>query len=315
MCRARALLHPDCFASGGKAGCTWRAAIVQLWRDQRIEGMGGTTMSIGEFLNNPAEFLSPQKRAVRKRREELIAAAPGLFSDFIYEDAPAIPFAEAFRSATAGAGLTERDTHELARQSCLAALRKALEDDYLDHQEERNLAALLEAFDMMERQASETSFRETMVKSAILREVGETGVSSRVVPEEGVDFPLSDGESLLWTESHAVLFQPTHEDAPRRLKKRAVAHLQRGDYLRYDGQRGQRLPYKHIKEVDEGWLAITNHGMHFAGLAKDLQFPRNTIMSIHLYEDGLVLLDGPGEPRLAFSVDDPWFVSNLINKV
>ena len=272
-------------------------------------------MSIGAFLNDPGEFLSPKRRAMRKRREELLATSPDLFAQFIYEDAPAEPFAEAFRKAADGAGLAERDAIELARQSCLAALRKALEDDYLDDQEERNLAALLSAFGMMDRQATDTSFRETMVKSAILREVGETGQASRVVPEEGVDFEFGGDESLLWTESHAVLYQPSHDDAPRRLKKRSVAELGRGDYLRYDGQRGQRLPYKHIKEVDEGWFAVTNYGVHFSGLAKSLKFPRETIVSIHLYEDGIVLLDEPLEPQIVFSVDDPWFVSNLINKV
>ena len=74
-------------------------------------------------------LFSGKARALKRKRADLVAWAPASFAAFLYDGDSIDDFAKRFNDLADEAELNDRDREELAREACIVAMRKALEEE------------------------------------------------------------------------------------------------------------------------------------------------------------------------------------------
>jgi hypothetical protein len=90
----------------------------------------------------------------------------------------------------------------------------------------------------------------------------------------------------------------------------------KGVYYRVGAFKGHAVEYTERVHVDNGWIAITNKNIYFAGPRKSLRLSYPKIVSFEPFRDGIgVMRDATTAKLQVFVTGDGWFTYNLVTNL
>jgi hypothetical protein len=150
----------------------------------------------------------------------------------------------------------------------------------------------------------------------VLRNGSRKGLRAIVVCPMNALANSQKNEQLVW------LFQQTnyYEEKTTTRYEGAYAgvsvRLMRGIYFRTGGFRGNPISTSEMVLKDNGSLGIATKNIYFAGSSKAFRIPYNKIVVFRPYSDGLgIQRDAQTAKPQVFSVDDGWFIQNLVRNL
>jgi hypothetical protein len=187
------------------------------------------------------------------------------------------------------------------------------EDGILSKDEEDKLVCFSKKFSLGQNDLDQNGYYSKIVKGAVLRDVLEGIIPSRLKLSGQLPFNFQKDEKLVW------VFQPV-DYYELRTKRQYVGSYQgvsvkimRGVYYRTGGFKGHPVEKSELQHVDNGLLAVTDRHIYFSGNFKNFRVNFNKIISIKSYSDGIeIQKDTSTAKPQSFVTGDGWFTYNLI---
>jgi hypothetical protein len=157
--------------------------------------------------------------------------------------------------------------------------------------------------------------QERLVKAAVLRDLDNGIVKSRLAVQGVLPVALTRGEQLLWLFKGVTFFQLRTKTHYVGRSHGVSLRVMRGVYYRIGSSRGKPVTTEQLTEVDTGLLLVTQKKVSFKGTARSTSIPTAKILSVDASSDGIaVMQDAANAKPKVFKLDDPWFATNLILK-
>lgn len=209
-----------------------------------------------------------------------------------------------------------QDPEESLRQAVHHAVpvlvNKALEDNVLTTEEERAIVGLFTRVGIPVTSMDSAS-RERLLKAAVVRDLLNANVHPRVSASD-LPFNLQKTEIpvWLWQDVHVLRDKTVSEWQGR--SQGVSIRVARGVYWRVGANRGQKVSYEVKESMGRGPLGVTSRHLYFQGTGAALRVRHDKIISMSLYDDGVVLYpDGARAKPLTILTYDAWFLINCLS--
>lgn len=194
-----------------------------------------------------------------------------------------------------------------------AALESVLDDKVLSREEEGHLMTYVNHFGLSQADLNAHGAYGRAAMSAVLREVLDGNLPSRVQVDSPLPFNFQKTESLVWVFQNV----PYLEERVRRTyvggSHGVSVRIAKGVYYRIGAFRGQPVETSQMERVDTGLLAITNKHLYFGGSKRSLRIPYSKIVTFTPYSDGLgICRDAATARPQCFITGEGWFIYNLV---
>jgi hypothetical protein len=191
-----------------------------------------------------------------------------------------------------------------------------LEDGVLDLDEETRLVQFKEHFGLSQSELDVNGAFTKTAKASILREVLDGIVPQKISLEGTLPINFQKNEKLVWAFPNSAYL----EDKTRR---QFVGHSQgtsirvmRGVYYRMGAFKGHSVEHTERVHVDNGWVAVTDRNIYFAGMRKSVRLPYTKIVSFEPFSDGIgIIRDAATAKPQIFITGDGWFTYNLVTNL
>jgi len=229
-----------------------------------------------------------------------------------------------------GLSLLEQEIFEIARDSFIdedllnallvqaweRAVLTALEDGVLSTDEEQSLIAFQEHFALSQSELDKRGAYSRLVKAAVIRDVLDGKLPSRMEIVGNIPFNLQKKEVLVWLFHNVKYYE-------RRTRRKYVGghrgvsiRVAKGVYYRVGSFRGNPVDVTETVHVDSGLLGVTNKHLYFVGSAKAFRIPYRKIVSFTPYSDGIgIQRDAMTAKPQIFVTGDGWFTYNLVTNL
>ncbi len=220
---------------------------------------------------------------------------------------------EELSALLAESGLPLRDQRALLVGGFQAAVEEILEDRMLSVDEEGAILRYVSYFKFTQAEREANGSYHNLAKGAILREVVEGIVPTRMRSEGGTPFNLMKSEKLVWMIDDVDYY----ETRVRRIRQ-GTSHglsirVARGLYYRPGTFRSEAIEHEETIRADTGTLGITSKHVYFHGERKRFRVRYNKVVSFEPYSDGFGLMrDAQSAKPQGFRTGDGWFVYNLV---
>jgi hypothetical protein len=149
-----------------------------------------------------------------------------------------------------------------------------------------------------------------------LRDVLNGIIPQRVSVDGNLPINFQKGEQVIWAFSNSSYL----EDKTRRqyvgISKGVSIRVMKGVYYRAGAFKGHAVEHTERVHVDNGWVAITNKNIYFAGPRKSLRLPYSKIISFEPFRDGIgVIRDAATARPQIFVTGNGWFTYNLVTNL
>jgi hypothetical protein len=152
-----------------------------------------------------------------------------------------------------------------------------------------------------------------LVKAAILRDLSEGRVPTRMKIEGSLPINLAKGESLIFAFQNAEYFKTHTRYHYVGGSSGTSFRLVKGVYLRSSSYKGERIRTDELQSGGTGYLIVTTKNLVFYG-AEIVKAPLKKIIGVKPYTDGIeVFREGQNAKPMHFKIDDPFFAANLIS--
>ena len=193
--------------------------------------------------------------------------------------------------------------------------RKLLDDGILSESEEAQLTGFAHQAGVLEQVRHHASYQQ-VVKAAVLRDVAQGQIKSRVSIAGGVSINLQKGETLLWA------FRDTEylEDRERRefvgSSQGVSFRVMKGVYYRVGSFKGRPITRQERVSLGTGTLYVTDKNLYFAGSQKTMRVPYSKIVAFEQFTDGIgIMRDAATAKPQIFVTKDGWFTCNLVTQL
>jgi hypothetical protein len=160
--------------------------------------------------------------------------------------------------------ISEAERHILVMEGWATAVEGSLQDGVLSEVEEKRLTLLAHRLSLSQDELNRSGAFERLVKSAVIRDVLNGVIPSRVTLEYSLPINLQKGEQLVW------LFNPTGflEDRTHRVyigeSSGLSLRVMKGVYYRTGAFKWHYVDLAERMHVDTGLLAITSKNIYFS---------------------------------------------------
>ncbi len=199
----------------------------------------------------------------------------------------------------------------ITQQLLLESIDNALSDHLLTKDEEEIILSFMRYFGIEKEQIIDPYNK--LGKAAILREVLEGKIPSRLKIEGTLPIVFEKNESIIWliknvihfTEKTTTHFEGKHHGVSVRLVK--------GIYFRLGESKG--YPVSETEKVNNGsgLLVITNKNVIFIGENRPLKLSYKKFLTVQPYDNGIgIHLSLKTAKPHFFQLNDVWYTYNLI---
>lgn len=219
-------------------------------------------------------------------------------------------------------GIAERSYHpEASIHASLIrgwsdSVEYALSDHVISVEEEDRLSNFLEKYRISKEDADVHGAYTQLVQGAVIRELTEGNIPSRMNVEGQIPFNLQKSESLVW------IFQdvPYYEYRIRRERVGSASGfsvpLVKGVYYHTGGFKSRHVEISSTDHMDTGLVGITTKHIYFSGSTKSFRTPYSKIVSFEPYSDGIgIMRDAASAKPQTFTTGSGWFVYNLVSNL
>jgi hypothetical protein len=197
------------------------------------------------------------------------------------------------------------------------AVESALDDGILSVEEEGFLTEFKDYFRLTQDELGGMGGSQArLVKAAILRDILEGNLKSRVNISGTMPFNFQKGEVLLWLFPEIDFYEQRTRTQYEGGSQGVSLRVAKGVYYRVGAFRGQPVKNTEMLHVDNGMLAVTDKHVYFSGSTKKFRIPYKNIIEFTPYEDGIgIQKDGVSAKPQIFKTGDGWFAFNLIKNL
>lgn len=196
------------------------------------------------------------------------------------------------------------------------AVEESLADHVLSEEEESRLTEYMKQFQLSQGDLNRNGSYNHMVQGAVIRDVLDGKVPSRMTVKGALSFNFQKSEELVW------VFQdvPYYELRTRRERVGGYSgvsfRVMKGVYYSTGGFRSRSVESAETRHVDTGILGITTKHIYFAGDIKRFRVRYSKIVTFEPYSDGIgIMRDAASAKPQTFVTGDGWFVYNLVTNL
>ena len=193
-----------------------------------------------------------------------------------------------------------------------AAVEGTLEDGLLTLDEENSLHRYLNHFNITASQADDNGAQNSVVKSAVIRDIAEGVVPQRQNITGRVPFDLMKSETLVW-----VMQDVDYLETVVRRERRGTSHglsikVARGVYYLPGTFRSRNVEWEETVHQDTGLLGFTTKHLYFSGGKKKFKVRYDRVVDFEPFCDGFELMrEAQTAKPQSFKTGDGWFAYNL----
>lgn len=196
-----------------------------------------------------------------------------------------------------------------------AMVDSALDDNYLSEEEESRIVEYINGFEIS-LQDEHPDLAAKLVKAAIIRDLSNGKMASRISSTISLPVKLQKSESVIWFFENVSYWEQKTRTQYVGGSKGISVRVAKGVYIRGGASKGERIQTKEMHNTDEGILVITDKNIYFSGSNKSFRIAGNKIISVEQLHDGVSVFKEAANPKpQIFELDDPWFAANLINHI
>ncbi len=152
-----------------------------------------------------------------------------------------------------------------------------------------------------------------LVKAAVIRDLCEGKVPSRLQIDGQLPLVLQKGEQVIWVFKDAKYYESRTRTHYVGGSHGVSLRVMKGVYYRVGAFRGDPVQTTALVHVDTGLLVVTNKHLTFIGPQKSVRLKHEKIISCIPYSDGIgICRDAATAKPQIFVTDDGWFTYNVI---
>jgi hypothetical protein len=271
-------------------------------------------MGICHYCGKPAGFLRHQHRACRQAHDDAAKKIPAFFVKALQSSISASRFRTLIEQDASQNYIANGERNELVRSGMGAMIRAAADGNMTDADDAR-IKEIQDAFGLTATDLGEDG--RALTKMRILRALDAGRDSPINVSITGPLAPrMERDEKPIWAFDGARLLTTRTKTHYVGGSSGVSIRLARGLYYRASTYRGHPVQTQYLSNEDNGGLAITPRNLYFVGSHKALKMPIKKVASVHLYSDGIeVLENGVSKKPFVFQIDDPTFAANLLSRL
>ena len=192
--------------------------------------------------------------------------------------------------ALKNSGLHQGQQTALLVRAWEAAVEGTLEDGLLTQDEENSLHRYLDHFNITASQADDNGALNSVVKSAVIRDIAEGVVPQRQNIQGRIPFNLMKSETLVW-----VMQDVDYLETVVRRERRGTSHglsikVARGVYYRPGAFRSRNVEWEETVHQDTGLLGFTTKHLYFSGGKKKFRVRYDRIVDFEPFSDGFEIM-------------------------
>ena len=196
------------------------------------------------------------------------------------------------------------------------AVDASLEDNVLSAEEEHALIAYRDHFSLSQDELDTKGSFSRVVKAAVIRDLLEDKLPSRVTVEGSMPFNLQKAETILWFFNNVQYYEERTRTTYQGSYQGASVRVAKGLYYRVGGFRGNPVITSQLVHVATGQVGITQKHIYFAGGNKAFRVPFQKIVSFNPYSDGIgIQRDAATARPQIFVTGDGWFTYNFVANI
>ncbi len=194
------------------------------------------------------------------------------------------------------------------------ALDNMLDDGLLTQEEEDKISQYVDWFSLTQEELDGFNNSKTkLVKAAVLRDLAEGKIISRINVGGNLPFNFQKNETLIWLFNNVDYYEQritTHFEGH---SQGVSVKLAKGLYYRAGAFRGNPVKTNELVPADSGLLGATNKYIYFSGSTKKFRVNYEKIIEFTSYEDGVGIQQDTASARpQIFKTGDGWFTYNLL---
>ena len=208
------------------------------------------------------------------------------------------------------------ETKTLLVKAFEAGIEKSLEDDILTENEENALTSYREHFHLTQRDLDNNGAYTRLVQAALLREVMNGKIPSRVSVKGDLPFNFQKYEQLVWLFQQVPYYEPRTRTTYSGGYSGVSVRVAKGLYWRTGGFRGNPVKHTEMIHIDTGLVGVTNKHVYFTGSVKSFRIKYQKIVSFSPFSDGIAIQrDAASAKSQVFKTGDGWFIYNLLTNL
>jgi hypothetical protein len=196
------------------------------------------------------------------------------------------------------------------------AVDQYLDDHVLSDLEETRLIKYIDRFSLSREEKDRDRSFTHMVQGAVIRDVLNGNLPSRVNIQGTLPFNLQKSESIVWVFQNVAYYET-------RMRRERVGgysgvsmRVMKGVYYHTGGFKSHSVEKTATEYVDTGIVGVTNKHIYFNGAVKKFRVPYAKIVMFEPYDDGIgIMRDAASAKPQTFVTGDGWFVYNLVNNL
>lgn len=197
------------------------------------------------------------------------------------------------------------------------ALDQLLDDGILTQEEEDKISQYMDWFSLSQEELDGFNNSKTkLVKAAVLRDLTEGKIISRIKVNSNLPFNFQKNEILIWLFANVGYFEQRVRTHFEGRSQGLSVKLAKGLYYRVGAFRGHPVKTNELVPAGSGLLGITNKYIYFSGSTKKFRVKYSQIMEFTPYEDGIgIQKDTTSARPQIFITGDGWFTYNLLTNL
>jgi hypothetical protein len=196
------------------------------------------------------------------------------------------------------------------------ALSVCLEDSVLSIEEEASLMHYAHQLGLQQDDLNKHGAYFLAGQSAILREVLEGRIPSRVTFDGYPPFHLAQGETLMWYQENCGYMNERVRRSYVGGHHGVSVKIANGVYYRVGAFKGHPVETSAMELIDVGKLGISDKQIYFVGVKKAFRVPYKKIIAFYPYSDGFGFFKDSANARQEVLVTgDGWFYINLVENL
>jgi hypothetical protein len=273
-------------------------------------------MGACKYCSKPAGFLKSLHKDCAAKHTEACKKLPEVIEKAFSSRVNARDFSARFNEIATAAWIDATQRHKIIVQGLERQATQALDDGILTVEEEARILEFQDSLGVTKNELMGTRFQLALTKAAVIRDLDDNIVKSRIQLDGGHSFLLARGETVLWAFINVTLYELKTRTSYSGRSQGVSVRLAKGLYVRAGASKGHKIETTNLEPIDVGTVAITNDHFLFSGTSKSIKIKFAKIISLKVFDDALEITKESANPKpQLFSVDDPSFAANLINKI
>ena len=225
-------------------------------------------------------------------------------------------FSAQLSTIAASSFISQDETKALLVKAFGAGIERSLGDDILTQDEESALTSYRDHFHLTQGDLDVDGAYTRLVKAALLRDVMNGDIRSRVNFEGDLPFNFQRSEQLVWLFQQVPYYEPRTRTTYSGGYSGVSVKVAKGLYWRTGGFRGNPVKHTEMTQIDTGLVGVTNKHVYFTGTVKSFRIKYEKIVSFSPFSDGIAIQrDAASAKPQVFKTGDGWFTYNLLTNL